>query len=645
MAELFNAYEYERRRGPTWKSWVQRNPACVRWSVSIVVSGLLLVSLLLTLARDEKGSVSKPVTSAAKPSASHAASLDDHIQGDWVHLDGVESVIQDRLKKEVARIKLAEQKKAREEVAARLGSAPSKPAAAPTAPTTSEVIDKNRFVSEKQQQVSRATEYFTLTNFSYCDMLDGVTVQGHVYLPVLQGSLSTANPSRSEVSQIIDDVARRVAERVQSVEVFNHPHDAFAMEQLKRFGCFSAITGDNDYAFLSEGVFLERLPSVRYFPQLSLLPASAKPPTDTHRNRLAYIITVHQAPRLLDRLIPALAGPDVAIMINTEYHDSKDFSQEIAESVKRVQHLLPASMHIYIASHVFPTEPHSSSVVFSELEAMFELAQHVTFDWIMRITEYDYPLRTPEAILTMLDAHGPDVVHMSILADDAHVISDLRHVAFPVPSHEFSVVFNEGPERNFPWPHRYHPALSSSHFILPYSFVHFLRTDPHAHAFMAWIEHSLHPDMTFWATVARSDPVWSARIRPLPNGRFYGHASDGQHHTSKPLVDQGADPYDEYKSEDTDDHGLYDYGQSARSISHNDIDDLQHHRAWFAMHVERSSSIKREMDRIRKTESQADIDRYTAKKKVANQPDSTADTLRKLNLGKKVKAKKRSSRF
>ncbi|TPX68329.1 hypothetical protein SpCBS45565_g03205 [Spizellomyces sp. 'palustris'] len=111
-----------------------------------------------------------------------------------------------------------------------------------------------------------ATKEVRLAGFKWCKTLEGADFNAWVHIAPLGGNLITANPSRLLAANMIDTLARKVYDNVMSWA----EHESFDPTSVRRFACYMAAHGKNEYALATDGMWLLHVNGTAYFPELTL---------------------------------------------------------------------------------------------------------------------------------------------------------------------------------------------------------------------------------------------------------------------------------------------------------------------------------------------------------------------------------------
>ncbi|KAI8821838.1 core-2/I-branching enzyme-domain-containing protein [Fimicolochytrium jonesii] len=126
-------------------------------------------------------------------------------------------------------------------------------------------LNQRIFHPDLANRLSR-TKLVELTGFKMCEMLDGALFNPWVNLLPIGGSLVTANPSRALATGMLDALARKIFDNINSWA----DDDKFDKDSVTRFACYMAAHGRNEYGLMTDGAWLVHINGSKYFQDLVL---------------------------------------------------------------------------------------------------------------------------------------------------------------------------------------------------------------------------------------------------------------------------------------------------------------------------------------------------------------------------------------
>ncbi|KAJ3014155.1 hypothetical protein HKX48_005308 [Thoreauomyces humboldtii] len=110
------------------------------------------------------------------------------------------------------------------------------------------------------------THEVPLYGFKRCSILEGAVFNPWVHLGPISGNLMTANPPRALASSMVDALALKVHDNIMSWA----DGEKFDTVSVTRFACYMAAHGRNEYALMTDGMWLLHVDGQAYFPDLTL---------------------------------------------------------------------------------------------------------------------------------------------------------------------------------------------------------------------------------------------------------------------------------------------------------------------------------------------------------------------------------------
>ncbi|KAI8918388.1 core-2/I-branching enzyme-domain-containing protein [Powellomyces hirtus] len=110
------------------------------------------------------------------------------------------------------------------------------------------------------------TKEVPLYGFKMCAILEGALFNPWVGLGPISGNLMTANPPRALAASMVDSLALKVHDNIMSWA----DGEKFDTNSVTRFACYMAAHGRNEYALMTDGMWLLHVNGKSYFPDLTL---------------------------------------------------------------------------------------------------------------------------------------------------------------------------------------------------------------------------------------------------------------------------------------------------------------------------------------------------------------------------------------
>jgi hypothetical protein len=203
--------------------------------------------------------------------------------------------------------------------------------------------------------------------------------------------LAQENPDLSEFINLIDGKAYSIFQ-----EIMKKFHLAHQLE-AKRMSCYLAAEGNSALAGLSSERLLKRINGQNYFKDIipSITPSVAV--KEKRHYKIAYLFMVHEKNgfKQLCSTLEILDDGDAIILIHV---DGRAQSNELFGLIdawiqKRKESTNPSSA-IHLAKKRFSNIWGHISLVFTQLSGFWELLDMADWDYILNVSNYDYPLKS-----------------------------------------------------------------------------------------------------------------------------------------------------------------------------------------------------------------------------------------------------------
>ncbi|KAI9207406.1 core-2/I-branching enzyme-domain-containing protein [Polychytrium aggregatum] len=343
---------------------------------------------------------------------------------------------------------------------------------------------------------------FVARGFKFCSMLDGASFDGMAYLRPFNGSVADTTPTMKEFCNLIDTKAQELYNYVRA-----HYHNVFPSDG-KRLACYSAAEGSNTIVNFSQKPLLLSINPIHYFKPVipALVPHESVIPGPRRKYKIAYLLMVHEISGFiqLKSLIDKLDDGDSITLIHIDAR-----SKELRSKVQAWLASRPGGLkegNVFIAQYSFKNVWGHISLVFTQLSGFYELLDLADWDYVINLSNYDWPLARNE------------VIHKT-LRDDAmkHRIKDANWIEYWPETDDLAerlfrphVAFGDdnwayiGHPKEFgivSWPFSHWKAYKHHQWMIlnPHTVRHF-RTNLDAFNLLAYMEHSYIPDESYFAT-------------------------------------------------------------------------------------------------------------------------------------------------
>ncbi|KAI8896370.1 nucleotide-diphospho-sugar transferase-domain-containing protein [Globomyces pollinis-pini] len=346
--------------------------------------------------------------------------------------------------------------------------------------------------------------YVALSGLEFCDILNGAVVDAMTILNPFQGSIGTKNPTQAEIVKLIDGTAKNAYSYIFDIYSDVNPAEA------KRYACYATAEGSNPTANLTETAFTRKLDATNYF--YKVLPAIKKSdsiiPGKRRKYKVAFLIMVHEEQGIhqLKMLVDILDDGTGLILIHVD-KESRNLYRLVDDFIKTrsaspVKH---ETGNVFLAQYRFSNIWGHISLVYTQLSGYFELRDIADWDYVINLSNYDWPLRRTNEIHRILELHrGHSYIDFW---SDTEALAH-RIMRPHLGSSDFKKNFHPPELSITAWPFPYWQTFKQMQWmILSVSAVDHFRNDRIAHNYMAMLEHAFMPEETFFATVLVNSPV------------------------------------------------------------------------------------------------------------------------------------------
>jgi hypothetical protein len=163
---------------------------------------------------------------------------------------------------------------------------------------------------------------------------------------------------------------------------------------VKRLACYTAGEGQTVVANLTYNRLLQEVHPVNYFKDI--LPTIIPNPTaDKKRYKLAYLLMAHDKngfPALI-KLLDLLDDGDAIILIHIDARSNSDSLFNSIDEYVEERKLSRPNSAIFMAHHRIANIWGHISLVLTQLSGFWELLDLADWDYIINLSNYDYPLK------------------------------------------------------------------------------------------------------------------------------------------------------------------------------------------------------------------------------------------------------------
>eukprot|EP00842_Homolaphlyctis_polyrhiza_P001241 jgi/Hompol1/2117/HPOL_002833-RA len=346
-------------------------------------------------------------------------------------------------------------------------------------------------------KAAHALRRVRISGFQFCSMLDNSVFDAFVHIHPLGGSIASLNPEVSTVIALMDAAALRIKNFIHEIA------DGISELEAHRYACYAVAEGNNPSANLTDARFIHSFdPSIYFHDTLPSIPEQSSRKL-TKRYLMAYLIMVHDESGFnqLKMLIDVLDDGNAIILIHVDLASSA-LHQTISNYLvtrKAMSSVAQNGDNVFLAQHRFGNTWGHISLIFTQLSGFWELADLADWDYIVNLSNYDWPLRNSR------DAHRSlDVFKGFSWIDfwsDSEAVAE-RFMRPHLGKADHSGVYHPPELGITSWPFAHWKAYKQMQWmILSRQAVNHFRTDKEAISYLAFMEHSLMPEESFFATV------------------------------------------------------------------------------------------------------------------------------------------------
>lgn len=204
-----------------------------------------------------------------------------------------------------------------------------------------------------------------------------------------------------------------------------------------------SVQAQSEYSALSDGLLMTAVDATQYFPKLTVvgsdatrqygpgldMPYSVSQTSAKKHYKIAYLILAHENPDALVRLMQSLYSSDGLYMIHIDAKVPK-LQSDIDQWLKQNEKVLEKNKNVFLMKDPFELQWGSSSIVMAQLEGFFQLLDLATWDYVVNLSVYDYPLLSTGALHKKLEAEAPGKSYISYWKDDKEMFYRLSSVVF-----------------------------------------------------------------------------------------------------------------------------------------------------------------------------------------------------------------------
>ncbi|KAI8922842.1 core-2/I-branching enzyme-domain-containing protein [Entophlyctis helioformis] len=350
---------------------------------------------------------------------------------------------------------------------------------------------------------------FKLAGFQYCKMLDGSIFDSLAIVHALGGSTAAVNPPAIALIKLMDELAVNITEFIKVKFEQVDPLEA------QRYACYAVAEGNNPSANLTDTRFVYSFDPDSYF--ASVLPAVSRtaPVSAPARKRylMAFLIMVHEEVGFnqLKMLLDILDDGNAIILIHVDLSATR-LHRLITDYLASRDKLKAAPKgNVFLAQNRFANVWGHISLVFSQLSGFWELADMAEWDYIVNLSNYDWPLRNNPEMHRVLQLH-PGFSWIDYWNDTEAVAE--RSLRPHLAKADRTAVYHPPELSITSWPFPHWKAYKQMQWmILSRGAITYLRQDKSAINYLAFMEHSQMPEESFFSTALVNSKRFSKLLK------------------------------------------------------------------------------------------------------------------------------------
>lgn len=378
---------------------------------------------------------------------------------------------------------------------------------------------------EQRPTILAESRFVKVNGFAFCDILDGSSFDTMIQISAFKGhTLAEENPDMSEFINLIDGKAYEIFEELMLKFHLAHQQEA------KRISCYVAAEGSSSIAALTSSRLLRQVNGQNYFKDIipSVIPTSE---VDTQKKhyKIAYLFMVHEKRgfQQLCTTLELLDDGDAIILIHVDARTQSNEFFGLIQTWIRKRKDIRGDSAIHLAKKRFSNIWGHISLVFTQLSGFWELLDIADWDYIINVSNYDYPLVSNNEMHTILrrpETAGKNFIQYWTDTSDLAERFNRAHLG----EADYSTVYHS-PELGIlstPYPswraYKHHQWV-----IFTPEAVRFFRTDPDALNFLSFAEHTFIPDEHYFGTVMINSPAFKGKI--INDNKRYLRFTGGAH--------------------------------------------------------------------------------------------------------------------
>jgi Core-2/I-Branching enzyme len=256
--------------------------------------------------------------------------------------------------------------------------------------------------------ISSVNTVITVTGFQFCTELNGAQFDSLIQIKPLRGSVAEINPDISTFINIIDTRAFEIYRQLLRKNTKGDQMD------VKRVSCYSAAEGNSAFANMTQSRLLTQIEPINYFKSVlpAILPQKSPLSGPRRKFKIAYLLMIHEIngfPHAAN-LLEMLDDGDAIILIHVDARPkSQPLFVKLQSWIHKREKTIKRQSNIYFAEHRFFNIWGHISLVFTQLSGFWELLDMADWDFMVNLSNYDYPIKSNAVIhKTLIDGGYKD---------------------------------------------------------------------------------------------------------------------------------------------------------------------------------------------------------------------------------------------
>jgi hypothetical protein len=273
-------------------------------------------------------------------------------------------------------------------------------------PTYNDLVAKHpteRYFEDNEPQLDH--RFIRLSGFQFCTTLNGATFDTLIPIQDFGGSLAQLNPDTSTIINLIDGRAYDIYQAI--LRKFHLANQ----KEVRRVACYTAGEGQTLVANMTFSRLVTQIDPVAYFSEVipAIVPSRSMLPGERKKYPLAYLVMVHDKSgfKQLFTLLELLDDGDAIILVHVDARPASAALYSLLTNFIHQRRAKKPECAIHLAKHRFSNIWGHISLVFTQLSGFWELLDMAEWDYVINLSNYDFPLKRNKQIYQSLLLYGP----------------------------------------------------------------------------------------------------------------------------------------------------------------------------------------------------------------------------------------------